>query len=280
MRSALFVILALTASCCTTNPTKTQQPSFSEKDPDASVENPAPPPLVEPPSPVSSVCPSDMVEVEGTYCSKLEEVCLEWLDKPSCGRFDPKTKKCIFTMPPMRCAEFKYPTVCQKTGKHLHFCIDKYEYPNKFGTKPQLQNTWYKAKELCEEQGKRLCVDTEWTQACRGNDNLPYPYGYKRDATACRIDLPWQDPATHTFEELDKTVPAGSMPKCVSPYGAYDMTGNGDEWAHTSGGSQYVSVLKGGHPHGVRNRCSPRTEVHGPDFSYYDTGFRCCKDVQ
>lgn len=227
-----------------------------------------------------SACPSDMVEVEGEFCPNLQETCLKWLDKPVCGKVDPKTKKCLFMSPPMRCAEFKQPSKCIGKTVHMHFCIDVYEGPNKLGEKPSLRNTWYEAKDKCESIGKRLCVDNEWTQACRGNENLPYPYGYKRDATACLIDLPWQDPNTHTFEELDKTVPAGSMPKCVSPYGVHDMTGNGDEWAKSSGGTPYQSVLKGGHPCGVRNRCSPRTDAHSEGFSFYDTSYRCCKSLK
>jgi len=224
-------------------------------------------------------CPADMVYVNGEFCTNLEEICLNWLDKPVCLKTDPKTKNCLDWSTPLRCGEFKYPTVCKGKTKHMNFCIDRYEYPNQLGVKPQLLQTWINAKSQCEKQSKRLCIDNEWTQACRGPENLPYPYGYKRDATACRIDLPWQDPAKHTFEELDKTVPAGSMPACVSYYGAHDMTGNGDEWAQSSGGTPYISVLVGGHAYGVRNRCSPRTTGHSPDFSYYDTGFRCCKDV-
>lgn len=228
----------------------------------------------------SGVCPVDMVQVTGDFCPVLEEVCLNWLDQPKCKTTDPVTKKCITYYDHLRCGEFKNPTVCKSKTKHMNFCIDRYEYPNTKGVKPKLQNTWYEAKAMCEAQDKRLCVDNEWTQACRGPDNLPYPYGYIRDSDACRIDLPWQDPTTHTFEELDKTVPAGSMPKCVSSYGAYDMTGNGDEWCVSSGGSPYTSVLKGGHPHGVRNRCTPRTTSHNESFSFYDTGFRCCKDIK
>ncbi len=227
----------------------------------------------------TSPCSIDMVYVSGDYCPNLTEVCLKWLDAPLCSKLN-ENHRCIKWDEPMRCGEFRKPTVCAARTNHLNFCIDKYEYPNQFGQKPRLRTTWYQAKATCEAKGKRLCVDKEWTQACRGPDNLPYPYGYKRDAMACRIDLPWQDPATHTFEQLDKTVPSGSMPACVSEYGVYDMTGNADEWAVSSGGTPYVSVFKGGHPHGVRNRCSPRTEGHGPTFSYYDTGFRCCKDAQ
>lgn len=235
-------------------------------------------PVAEKPQ-ASSPCPENMVRVTGEFCSELQETCSKWLDKPTCGKFDKKTKKCLRMNAPMRCEKFKSPSVCKGKTSHMDFCIDKYEFPNEEGVKPKLRNTWYEAKDSCESQGKRLCVDNEWTQACRGPENLPYPYGYTRDATACRIDLPWQDPTTHTFEELDKTVPAGSMPGCVSAYGAYDMTGNGDEWVVSSGGTPYKSVLKGGHPHGVRNRCTPRTDGHNEGFSFYDTGFRCCKDL-
>lgn len=227
-----------------------------------------------------SQCPPNMNLIEGDFCHNLEEVCLKWIDDPVCNEWSEDKKICLKMGEPLKCAEFKYPTKCQGKITHLKFCIDVFEYPNQEGIKPKLQNTWYQAKNLCEKENKRLCFENEWTQACRGKDNLPYPYGYKRDATACLIDLPWQDPTTHTFEELDKTVPAGSMSKCISPYGVYDMTGNGDEWTVSSGGTTYVSVLKGGHPHGVRNRCTPHTTAHGPNFSFYDTGFRCCKDVK
>lgn len=226
----------------------------------------------------ATICPKDMVQVKGKYCANLEEVCLRWLDQPICLKKDGNV--CLEWSTPMRCAEFKKPTVCHGDTVAMNFCIDKYEAPNQEAVKPQLQVSWYEAKASCESQGKRLCVDKEWTQACRGNDNFPYPYGYVRDATACRIDLPWQDYTKHTFEELDKTVPAGSMPKCVSGYGAYDLTGNGDEWAVSSGGTPYKSVMKGGHPHQVRNRCSPRTDGHNESFKFYISGYRCCKNIQ
>jgi hypothetical protein len=230
--------------------------------------------------PVSSEpCPADMVHVEGEYCANLEEVCLKWLDKPLCLKHDAK-KQCVEYSTPMRCAEFKKPTICKGKTQHMNFCINKYEAQNKFGEKPELQVSWYQAKEKCEVLGKRLCIDNEWTQACRGPNNNPYPYGYVRDDTACRIDLPWQDPTTHTFEQLDKSLPSGTMSRCVSDYGMFDSTGNCDEWTVSSGNSPYISVLKGGHPHGVRNRCTPKTEGHGPTFVFYDTSYRCCKDIK
>lgn len=273
MRRRIFFGLALMMSGCVA--TEKVPPKHKADVTGRTISNE----IVISPISVTSVCPTDMVHVNGEYCSNLEEVCLKWLDTPLCISKDENTSECQEWSTPLRCAEFKKPTICRSSTVHMNFCIDKYEYPNKFGEKPKLQTTWVQAKTTCESQGKRLCVDNEWTQACRGPNNLPYPYGYTRDSNACRIDLPWQDPNTHTFEQLDKTVPSGSMSACISEYGAYDMTGNGDEWAVSSGGTPYTSVLKGGHPHGVRNRCSPRTEGHNTTFSYYDTGFRCCKNI-
>lgn len=225
----------------------------------------------------SKNCPVDMILIEGDFCQNLEEICLKFLDEPKCEKY--YEDKCVKFSEPLRCQEFKYPTKCNSKTFHMKFCIDKFEYPNKLGEKPSLQNTWYEAKTKCEALNKRLCSENEWTQACRGPNNYPYPYGYIRDPSKCRIDLPWQDPTTHTFEQLDKTVKSGEM-SCVSEYGIYDMTGNADEWAVSNGGTPYLSVLKGGHPHGVRNRCSPKTPGHGPTFSFYVTGFRCCKDFK
>jgi len=243
-------------SYCDVNDRPACDPSYK---PDAATPAETTPPLIEDTTKVISKCPADMVYIEGDYCPVLEEICLKWLDN-------------------LRCVEFKNPTVCRSAKVHMSFCIDTYEAPNQLGIKPTMQVTWYEAKASCESQGKRLCVDNEWTQACRGPNNLPYPYGYFRDDTACRIDQPWQDPATHTFEQLDKTVASGSMERCVSEYGVHDMTGNADEFCQSSGGSPYQSVLKGGHPHSVRNACSPRTTAHNESFSYYVTSFRCCKD--
>src|SRR5205814_865081 len=76
-----------------------------------------------------------------------------------------------------------------------HFCIDKFEYPNKRGDKPIVMKTWLEAKALCNAAGKRLCGDSEWTLACEGTKQLPYPYGRKRDATKCNID--------HRLPEVD-----------------------------------------------------------------------------
>jgi formylglycine-generating enzyme len=234
-------------------------------------------------------CPEDMVRVQGDYCSNVVQECLN-LDRSihNANGY-------------VRCLEFA-PTKClSKQKKHLDFCIDVYEYPNHKGEKPTLMVSWNDMKKNCENKGKRLCQDHEWTLACEGPEMLPYPYGYTRDNKACNIDNP-QRPgfdAAHAkmtpevVAWLDQSVPSGSMPNCVSSYGVYDMTGNADEWtinsehgqpmdpAHPEGKKQYWSSLQGGHwVTGARNRCRPKTTVHNEDTQFYELGGRCCKDAQ
>ena len=229
------------------------------------------------PAPIEAlggVCPKGMTEVEGDYCSHVEETCLRWLD--------PEEK--------MRCAEFAPGTRCEGKTTHKHYCIDAYEYPNEPGAKPVVMKSWYEARDACSSQGKRLCGDSEWTLACEGQERMPYPYGYARNADACNIDKPHPDvdekaianPATRQAEvdRLWQGEPSGAREACVSPYGVHDMTGNVDEWVMNESAKPYKSGLKGGYWGPVRDRCRPMTTAHNEDFSFYQIGFRCCSDPQ
>jgi sulfatase modifying factor 1 len=224
--------------------------------------------------PESGICPRGMVDVQGDYCPYLEQKCLRWLD--------PETQQ--------RCAEFAPAAKCEGKTLHKHFCIDEFEYPNLPGEKPAVMTTWYEAQSTCEKEGKRLCGDSEWTLACEGQERLPYPYGYARNAEACNIDKPhpdvneaaFADPARR-FEEaarLDQRDPSGAREACVSPYGVHDLTGNVDEWVVNESGHPYKSGLKGGYWGPVRDRCRPMTIAHNEGFSFYQIGFRCCSDAQ
>jgi hypothetical protein len=223
--------------------------------------------------PAASSCAQGMVEVEGDYCPNVEQKCIRWLD--------PETK--------MRCAEFETGTTCYGRPVHKHFCIDRFEYPNIVGAKPVVMKDWYDAKSTCESEGKRLCGDSEWTLACEGQERLPYPYGYSRSAEACNIDKPHVDvderaiaDASRRDEEvarLDQRSPSGAHEACVSPYGAYDMTGNVDEWVVNEAGHPYKSGLKGGYWGPVRDRCRPMTIAHNELFEFYQIGFRCCGET-
>lgn len=219
-----------------------------------------------------SYCPDSMLEVEGEYCPDVEQKCLKWIDPE--GSI------------PRRCQDFA-PSVCRGATTHKHFCIDRYEWPNRAGAEPAIMMTWYEAQASCKSVGKRLCTDSEWTLACEGDERLPYPYGLSRDSSACNIDKPHPDvnekalgnPRLRDAEvrRLWQGEASGSRPQCVSPYGVHDMTGNVDEWVVNESGFPFKSGLKGGYWGPVRTRCRPMTTAHNETFVFYQIGYRCCQ---
>ncbi len=227
-------------------------------------------------------CSPGMVEVKGNYRvtgmgDELQKsVCSKWINRDfpeRCASFDKDKWKAI---------RDKLPT------KAMHFCIDRFEYPNKKGEFPVILVNFPESEQLCKEQSKRLCTEDEWTFACEGEEATPYPYGYDRDATACVTDKAWRpyDPDAYykkgaVVAELDKLwqgLAAGSQPKCKSVFGVYDMIGNVDEWTMSAVGGRR-SILKGGYWGPVRTRCRPTTRAHGEAHAFYQQGFRCCADA-
>ena len=229
-------------------------------------------------------CASGMVEVKGQMRvtsigdALQKSICSNWINR----KF------------PERCAIFdkgKWEALRDKLPtRDMHFCIDRFEYPDRKGEYPLIYVTWFEAKKMCAEEGRRLCTEDEWTFACEGDDALPYPYGYDRDADACLVDKPWRwfDPGAygtrksalvHELDRLWQGVPSGSLPKCKSPFGVYDMTGNVDEYTTSLSSKGSPAILKGGYWGPVRTRCRPSTRVHGPEHAFYQQGFRCCTNA-
>ncbi|MBX3188884.1 MAG: SUMF1/EgtB/PvdO family nonheme iron enzyme [Labilithrix sp.] len=227
-------------------------------------------------------CPAGMVDVKGKMVQtsigdELQKaVCTTWINRQF----------------PERCASFdkeKWAAAKAKLPKKdMRFCIDRFEYPNRKGEYPIIYVNWHESKQICEKAGKRLCTEDEWTFACEGEEALPYPYGYDRDKDACLVDKSWRwfDQSAYgktkdvIIRELDKLwqgVPSGSLSKCKSPFGVYDMTGNIDEYTQSISPTGSPAILKGGYWGPVRTRCRPSTRAHGPEHAFYQQGFRCCK---
>jgi formylglycine-generating enzyme required for sulfatase activity len=234
-------------------------------------------------APVSgpAACPADMVLIDGDYCTDVEVTCLR-------STYAKQNKKTI-------CHEFQAPSKCVGQKEHRRYCIDRYEYPNKKGERPEVMHHFPEAQHLCAAQGKRVCTETEWTMACEGPTYKPYPYGYVRDPTKCRGDRPYRFPHVKTTVSKDKAaahkelerlwdgVVSGSQPACVSDYGVYDMPGNADELASSETPpphSTFDNVTTGG-PwlDGVRNQCRPKIYTHNEGFRYYYLSFRCCEEA-
>lgn len=223
-------------------------------------------------------CAAGMVLVEGDYCSKVEHECLSsWYDasnkKTVCEKFGPKSE-CVGT----------------KTKKR--YCIDRYEWPNKKGERPEVMNRFHQAEVKCAAVGKRMCTESEWTLACEGPKMKPFPYGFVRDTEICHGDVMWDSPDMKKVAQRDPTelarlwkgVRSGSQSGCVSDYGVYDLPGNADEVVATETNTsdfrgKFDSVHSGGPWYkGVRNQCRPKIYTHDEGFYYYFLSFRCCAE--
>jgi formylglycine-generating enzyme len=225
-------------------------------------------------------CPENMAEVQGMYCPEVVHTCIKWVGRNG-AMLD-------------RCAEYRARPRCKGTSVSKHFCIDRFEYPNRAGDKPVVAVTFDEAKRACRREGKRLCESQEWTLACEGPERLPYPTGFSRQKETCNLDKPYIQPNEFRFRNvstrdtevarLDQSEPAGTRDGCVSSYGVRDMVGNVDEWVVNEYGSEtrapYRSGLKGGYWGQVRNRCRPMTTAHGHGHLGYQVGFRCCADAK
>jgi hypothetical protein len=221
-------------------------------------------------------CPDDMVLVDGELCPAVDYACLRPVDPSN----------------PYRCAEYARRGRCRAPVQHRRYCVDRHEWPNRVGENPMVYVSWFKAKELCASAGKRLCRRTEWMMACEGPKRLPYPWGYERQPSPCNVDRASVDfdvyamiDPTSREEELARlwqADPIGSHPGCVSSWGAFDMSGNVDEWTDDqldNPGTAHVSTLNGGYWGPVRDTCRLTTTSHGPTFEFYQVGFRCCADT-
>jgi hypothetical protein len=223
-------------------------------------------------------CPSGMLLVDGDYCSKVDHDCEKsW--------YDESNKKTV-------CEKFAEKAHCVGPKTKKRFCIDRYEWPNKKGERPEVMNKFHQAEVKCAAIGKRLCTESEWTMSCEGPNLMPFPYGFERDTEICHGDVMWDSPNMPKVAERDSTelarlwkgVRSGSQPGCVSDYGVYDMPGNTDEVVASETYSsdfrgKFDSVHTGGPWYkGVRNQCRPKIYTHDEGFYYYFLSFRCCAE--
>jgi hypothetical protein len=200
-------------------------------------------------------------------------------------------------------------------GKEPWFCIDVFEFPNQACELPFVWTPPTHAKKLCELQGKRLCAQTEWNIACRGDpdggEDRRYAYGDTVDLAICNTNTRHRQPcnphdARAAFDTCTTdTEPSGSFPRCRSRFGVFDQHGNVAEVMMRREADQVVSQLKGsawfyselvkepgqpvpettpnkGGAHPDHCNFDPRWHVENIDEAWhvnYHLGFRCCKSI-
>ena len=195
-----------------------------------------------------------------------------------------------------------------------NYCIDMFEAPNKPYENPLVMYSFVESRAWCENKGKRLCYDDEWTKACRGAENYEWSYSDSYKKGYCNTDKTWKkysgpklrswrkDVSTPEIKTLDDLIRranevgsrnaaahvmdlyqadrSGDSIACFSTYGVYDMIGNVEEWTQRR---KYTNPLFKGNLKGrfwaEPRSCGRSVKNHGILFRFYETGFRCCKDL-
>jgi formylglycine-generating enzyme required for sulfatase activity len=178
------------------------------------------------------------------------------------------------------------------------YCVDRFEAPNRKGAHPLAMQSANDAAAWCEAHHKRLCKEDEWIGACEGEDKRAYPYGNEHVDDRCNDGKDWLEVHEDTLnkwpapeaqkhaKDLYQGSRSGSKRKCVSQDGVFDMTGNLEEWVVRTRehANDYPYILAGcywsGCYGGGKPTCHSTNNAHGPEFRFYETGFRCCKDAR
>lgn len=209
-------------------------------------------------------CGEGMVLVEGQYCPDVEHHCKRWMDPEGPYRY-------------FRCAEYQQPARCKTNTVTLRYCIDRDEHTAEGERLPENNKSLTDAARTCAAEGKRVCRESEWNFACEGEEMRPYPYGFTRDATACNADH--TDLVNDAGKLKDLRAPSDAYPRCESPFGVRNLTGNLEEMVARDGKGPMQPAMKGAYWQPSRNHCRAAQTAHDAFYHGTETGFRCCADA-
>jgi formylglycine-generating enzyme required for sulfatase activity len=135
------------------------------------------------------------------------------------------------------------------------------------------------AQDFCAHVSGRVCQESEWLEACRGQEDRAFPYGPDFDLGACNVQS-----TESTIPGRDRTTAAvAGHAACEGGYdGLYDMAGNVAEWVDPCK-DDYCKFRGAGYltnePIDMFAAC--RGVCSGNDKSLRSgvIGIRCCRDT-
>lgn len=107
---------------------------------------------------------------------------------------------------------------CPKPSQVMSATREVYYGNPEFADFPVIYVSWVGAASYCKWAGGNLPTEAQWEKAARGTDVRLFPWGDEPPSSG-----------TANFNARD-TVQVGSFSQGISPYGAFDMSGNVLEW--------------------------------------------------
>lgn len=166
---------------------------------------------------------------------------------------------------------------CRVPLRPVAVCMDEFEYPNQVGVHPAVMLDVPSAKRLCAAEGKRMCLDAEWTFACRST----------RQAAACNAGRTEKVVRVQHLQQSDRVSEElaaqdgrrrSDVSACVSDSRVFDLLGNVQEWVQSEHQTAYAGALKGGRYNQSLISCERSIQVKDQWARYPHTGVRCCAD--
>lgn len=120
---------------------------------------------------------------------------------------------------------------------------------------------WQQANAYAAWVGGRLPTEAEWENACRSDDERPFPWG--EEAPTAKL--------SNFNNEVGDTTPVGTYPAGAGPFGTLDQSGNVWEWVSTLDAAYPYDATDGRE---VANKPGKRI-ARGGSFYYTQYQIRC-----